>query len=89
MAPMLLEEGLASLRGQNLAKNLVKEGTLSKELFKKIKLTNLGGFSSYATAILASIITCEVAIKVKDKIQQKYEEKRALKLEKTLQAHQG
>ena len=89
MAPMLLEEGLASLRGQNLAKSLVKEGALSKELFKKIKLTNLGGFTSYATAILAAIITCEVAIKVKDKIQQKYEEKRALKIAKALQAHQG
>ena len=88
MAPMLLEEGLASLRGQNLAKNLVKDGTLSKELFKKIKLTNLGGFTSYATAILAAIVTCEVAIKVKDKIQQKYEDK---KMRKNLvcEAHQG
>lgn len=84
MLPMLAEEGLASLRGQNLAKNLVKEGTLSKELFKKIKLTNLGGFASYATAILATIVTCEVAIKVKDNIQKKYEAKQALK-----EAHQG
>ncbi len=75
MLPMLLEEGIASLRGQNLAKNLVKEGSLSKELFKKIKLTNLGGFASYATAIAAAIVTCEMAIKIKDKIQKKHEAK--------------
>ena len=36
MAPALLEEGIASLRGQGIAKQLVKDGTLSKELFKKI-----------------------------------------------------
>ena len=95
MLPMLLEEGLASLRGQNMAKKLVEEGSLSKELFKKIKLTNLGGFASYATAILATVVACEVAIKVKDKIQEKYEAKQALKNEyqrpvlHEMKAHQG
>ena len=104
MAPMLLEEGIASLRGQGIAKQLVKDGTLSKELFKKIKLTNLGGFSSYALALVAGVIGCKFAIKIKDNIQEKYEAKKlakeakkAEKLEQKLlmketekaQAHQG
>ena len=34
-APMLFEEGLASLRGQGIAKKFVQDGSLSKEIFKK------------------------------------------------------
>ena len=34
---MVLEEGIASLRGQGIARKLVQEGTLSKALFKKVK----------------------------------------------------
>lgn len=88
MAPMVLEEGLASLRGQKLAKSLVKDGKLSKELFKRIKLTNLGGFASYTLVLIATAIACEVAIKVKDKAQQKYEDKKMMK-DFVCQYHQG
>ncbi|MBQ4647105.1 MAG: hypothetical protein IJB79_07125 [Candidatus Gastranaerophilales bacterium] len=88
MAPMLLEEGLASLRGQKLAKSLVEQGTLSKDLFKKIKLTNLGGFASYAAAIVAAVAACEVAIKVKDKIQEKFDAEKLAK-ESVQNYHQG
>lgn len=88
MAPMVLEEGLASLRGQKLAKELVSDGKLSKELFKRIKLTNLGGFTSYTLALITTVIACEAAIKAKDKAQQKYEDKKMMK-DFVCQYHQG
>lgn len=80
MLPMLLEEGLASLRGQGIAKNLVKSGDLSKALLKKVRLTNLGGFASYALAVVGTALAAKAAIVVKDKIQAKHEAKVAEKL---------
>lgn len=88
IAPIVIEEGLASLRGQKLAKGLVKEGKLSKELFKKIKLTNLGDFTSYASLLVATVIAINAAIKAKDKAQQKYEDKIMAK-NNTRYLHQG
>ena len=79
IAPMIIEEGLASLRGQNIAKKLVKSGDLSKELFKKVKLTNLCGFSSYMLLLLTSAIATKCAINKKDKIQENYEQKQLIK----------
>ncbi len=90
--PMILEEGIASLRGQKIAKNLVKTGELSKELFKKVKLTNLCGFASYALAGIIGYIGAKLAVKVKDKIQAEYETKKYNKissLPKNLKTHQG
>ena len=92
--PMVLEEGIASLRGQKVAKNLVKDNILSKDLFKKIKLTNLGGFSTYALAAVIAGIGTHLAIKVKDNIQAKYEEKKMQKFkaqmpENKLYSYQG
>ena len=71
--PMVIEEGVASLRGQKVAKKFVENGDLSKEMFKKIKLTNLCGFSSYALKAISSALAVVFAIKVKDKIQTDYE----------------
>ena len=85
MAPMVFEEGLASLRGQGIAKNLLKEGMLSKELLKKIKMGNLAGFTSYALALVGAVAATEVAIKVKDGIQKRHEDKIIQKM----QIHQG
>ncbi len=79
--PMVAEEGIASLRGQGIAKNLVKDGSLTKELFKKVKLTNLGGFSSYVFAATIAVATTKFAIFVKDKIQARYEAKKMAKFE--------
>ena len=39
--PMVAEEEIASLRGQKVAKKLVNNGNLSKELFKKLSLQTL------------------------------------------------
>ena len=82
MLPMVLEEGLATLRGQGIAKNLVKSGDLSKEILKKVKLTNLGGFASYALMLIGTALGVKAAITVKDKIQAKHEAKYTEKLNK-------
>ncbi len=93
--PMILEEGIASLRGQKIAKNLTKTGELSKELFKKVKLTNLCGFTSYALTGIIGYIGAKLAVKVKDKIQANYENKKFIKFNKmndkskSLKMHQG
>ena len=71
--PMVLEEGIASIRGQKLAKTLVKSKDLSKDIFKKIKITNLYGFTTYSLAAIAGYIGVKLAIKVKDTIQTNYE----------------
>ena len=83
--PMVAEEGIASLRGQKIAKNLVKSGDLSKNLFRKIKLTNLCGFSTYLLGAAAATATVKAAINIKDKIQEKYEAKQMAKYELKLQ----
>lgn len=85
MLPMVAEEGIASLRGQKIAKNLVKSGDLSKNLFRKIKLTNLCGFSTYLLGAAAATATVKAAINIKDKIQEKYEAKQMAKYELKLQ----
>ncbi len=82
MLPIVLEEGIATLRGQGIAKNLVKNGNLSKEILKKVKLTNLGGFASYALTLVGTALAVKTAITVKDKIQAKHEAKYAEKLNK-------
>ena len=81
MLPMVVEEGIASLRGQKLAKGLVKDGILSKDLFKKIKLTNLGGFTTYAATMVGIGLATKVAVDVKDTIQAKYEQKKLAKFQ--------
>lgn len=76
MAPMVVEEAIASLRGGKIAKNLVKSGDLSKNILKKVRLTNLGGLSSYALALVGTVFATKVAISAKDKIQANYETKK-------------
>lgn len=85
MMPMVAEEGIASLRGQKIAKNLVKSGDLTKNLFRKIKLTNLCGFSTYLLGAAAATATVKAAISIKDKTQAKYEAKQMAKYEAKLQ----
>ena len=92
--PMFLEEGIASLRGQKIAKNLIKDEKLSKELFKKIKLTNIAGFSTYLLSGIITAVAIYLSIKAKDAIQKKYEIKKMQKYKNQVQtnelkAHQG
>ena len=65
MLPMVLEEGLASLQGQKLAKKL-----LSPELFKKVIKSNAIGFSTYLLAAVGAGVAMRLAVKVRDKIAQ-------------------
>ncbi len=63
--PMLLEEGLATIKGNKIAKN-----TLSKELARKVAKSNALGFSTYLALAALSSVGIWVANKIKDKIAQ-------------------
>lgn len=63
MVPVLLEEGLASLRGQKLAKNI-----LSAEKLKELKNLNLRAFSTYAGMAVGVGIGATIASFIRDKI---------------------
>lgn len=94
MLPMVLEEGIATLRGDKIARELVKSGDLTKDLLKKVRLTNLGGFSTYALALIAAVAGVKTAIRVKDTIQEQYENKLSQnrfedRINTKLEAHQG
>jgi len=61
--PMLVEEGLASLKGNKFAKQL-----LSPELAKKVAKTNALGFSTYLVTATLSGLGIYLGAKVKDAI---------------------
>lgn len=82
MLPMVAEEGIASLRGDKIARNLVKDGKLTKNLLKQIRKTNALGFASYALVAITTVATAKFAIRIKDNIQAKYEQKQLLKSQK-------
>lgn len=75
MLPMVTEEGIASLRGGKIAKNLMKQGKLSKGILNKVRLTNTFGFATYAIGALSAAFVAKCAVHTKDKIQAKYEAK--------------
>lgn len=84
--PMVLEEAIASVRGQKIAKSFVNNGTLSKKLFNKMVLSNILGLSTYILAMISAGITAKFAVDIKDKIQAKYEAKVMDKYNKKLSA---
>jgi len=61
--PTLLEEGLASIKGNNFAKQL-----LSPELARKVAKTNALGFSTYLLMAVLNSLGIYLGIKVKDSI---------------------
>jgi len=61
--PMLLEEGLASIKGNNFAKKV-----LNPELAKKVSKTNALGFSTYIGLAALSSLGIYLGTKVKDAI---------------------
>lgn len=63
MLPTLIEEGLASINGQKLAKS-----RLSPELYKKLVSLNTKAFGSYAIAAVLIGIFAHLAVYIKDKI---------------------
>lgn len=79
MLPTVLEEGIASLRGDKIARGLVKDGKLTKEILNKVRLNNVIGFATYVLSVVATVLSTKLAIKFKDNIQKKYETKKIQK----------
>lgn len=59
--PLLIEEGIASVKGNNFAKKL-----LSPDLFKKVAKTNAAGFSTYVVLAMLTSLGIFAGVKVKD-----------------------
>ncbi len=77
LLPKLADEGMASVRGLKLAKQLVNQGKLSDSSYKKVIATNIVGFSSYITGMIITGLITNAAIKLKDNIQKKHEKSSA------------
>ncbi len=77
-APMVIEEAMATIKGNGLAKNLLAD---APKLLKKVKVGNALGLASYTLAAIGSAIALKSGIKAKDKIQQRYELKKMAKFE--------
>ena len=95
-APMLVEEGAASLRGGKIAKDLFKlgklstvieDGKLSKELLNKVRLANITKFAGYAVLAAGTVAATKLAIKIKDKLQARYEAKQEEKYQAKLEKY--
>ena len=95
-APMLVEEGAASLRGGKIAKDLFKlgklstvieDGKLSKELLNKVRLANITKFAGYALLAAGTVAATKLAIKIKDKLQARYEAKQEEKYQAKLEKY--
>ncbi len=65
--PMIIEEGMASLKGQEFAKNV-----LDKNMFNKVKYTNLLGFLSYLFIGTFASLVLWISLKIKNLILGKY-----------------
>lgn len=65
--PEIIEEGMASLKGQEFAKNV-----LDKNMFNKVKYTNLLGFLSYLFIGSFAAGVLWAALKIKNHIMEKY-----------------
>lgn len=65
MLPIVLEEGLATLKGEKAVKGLI-----SKDLFKKVKISNRLGLATYATVAAVTGFGAYLASKIRDKIAQ-------------------
>lgn len=87
MLPTLLEEGMATLRGNAWAKEVFKD---APELAKKVAKSNRWGFVSYALVAVATVLASFVAKKVKDASNEKIalDTSNGVKMNK-LEHHQG
>lgn len=68
--PVLLEEGIATLRGNNLAKKL-----LSPDMLKIVKKGNAVAFLSYLATSASIGLSAWAAVKIKDKLVERKENK--------------
>ncbi len=77
--PMLIEEAMATLKGQKFANKLLKP-----ELAKRVLKGNLAAYSSYLLMATTGALATFCAVKIKDKAIEKKEYK--IKLQQDLQA---
>lgn len=77
--PMLIEEGMATIKGQKFANKLLKP-----ELAKKVLKGNCIAYTSYLLMAVAGALATTCAVKIKDNAVEKKENK--IKLQQKLQA---
>jgi len=77
--PMLIEEGMATAKGQKFANKLLKP-----ELAKKVLKGNCIAYTSYLLMAVAGALATTCAVKIKDNAIEKKENK--IKLQQKLQA---
>ncbi len=65
--PMLVEEGMASFKGNRLAQKLIDKGLANKAL-----KMNIAGFGSYLGFAIGAGVAAKLAVKIKDNIQTKH-----------------
>lgn len=70
LLPTLAEEGLASIRGKNIAKNI-----LSPALLKKVNKANAFAWGSYLLGAAATTAAAKIGVEVRDKIVEKTQKK--------------
>lgn len=61
--PSLIEEGLASIRGNSFAKKV-----LTPDLVKKVAKANIMGYSTYVLSAIGTAVAGNIAVSIKDKM---------------------
>ncbi len=67
--PILLEEAIASLRGQKMANELIKKGELAKKLGRNVAKCNALGFSTYLAFAASGALGVKLALAMQNRIQ--------------------
>lgn len=75
MIPVIAEEAMATIKGNKLASKM-----LDANLLKRVKIGNALGLSTYVLSAVGMAASATFAVKVKDSIQAKHEEKVAQKI---------
>jgi hypothetical protein len=88
MLPTVLEEGMATLRANNWAKEVFKD---TPELAKKVAKGNKWGFISYSMVAILTVLASLVAKKVKDASNKEFslQINKGTKARKDVEHHQG
>lgn len=69
-APVLIEEGMASYKGNKLAKEVLNE-----KMLKKVNKMNIQGFKTYGVIALATAIAAKAGVYVVDKLHENHQRK--------------
>lgn len=75
LLPMLGLEAMNDIKGTQIAKDLFKDGQLTKNVLNKVKVHNAAAFAACAVSAAAAVASVKIALNVKDKVQDKYKAK--------------